>query len=130
VGQNIGFDLTFLAQAGVKPPGPGLDTMELASILLPSQKSYALVELAKQLQTPLFKPHRAIVDAEMAMHVFNALRARLKLLEPGVVAAIGRIVSRTDWPMKFVFTDFLNDGQELPQSSESGLEGINLKDLA
>ena len=132
VGQNISFDLTFLANVGVRPTGMPLDTMDLATVLLPSQGSYGLGELIRTLGLTSLRPHRAIADAEMAMNVLNALRKRLLELDPGVLATITRLSARTDWPMKTIFQKAF-EAKQLGQETiitDAGLDGIDLKTLA
>ena len=36
IGQNVSFDIGFLAKAGVRFPGPVFDTRDLASMLMPN----------------------------------------------------------------------------------------------
>ena len=46
IGQSVEFDLKFLAQGGVWPPGPVYDTFDLGQLLLPGLPSYALRGIA------------------------------------------------------------------------------------
>ncbi len=132
VGQNITFDLTFLGIAGVRTTGAAIDTMELATVLMPAQASYALGELVKTLQLKSLRPHRAIADAEMAMHVFNTLRERLLEVDPGVLATITRLSARTDWSMKMIFqkASELQGLEKQTIVTNADLDGIDLKALA
>ena len=72
VGQNLGFDLAFLEAAGVRPPGPIFDTLELAAVLEPARPDRSLGALAKRYGVPAPVAHRALADAETTRGVFLA----------------------------------------------------------
>ncbi len=72
VGQNVRFDINFLNRAGLNPPGPVFDTLELSRLLRPSATSHSLGELVAELKISNDNPHRALADAEATMGVFLA----------------------------------------------------------
>ena len=74
VGQNIAFDIGFLAKRGLNLPNPRYDTREMASMLLPRLREYGLSPLALFLGITHPRPHRALPDAEVTCQVFHALK--------------------------------------------------------
>lgn len=77
VGQNVEFDLAFLARGGVRSPAPAFDTYELARLLLPGLADYSLRGIAEGLGLEMPVRHRARADAEAARLVFLRLRRLL-----------------------------------------------------
>ena len=59
VGQNVGFDLSFLSRWGVRPGGPAFDTWDLARLLLFDLSDYSLRSLARHLGLEYPTQHRA-----------------------------------------------------------------------
>lgn len=84
VGHNVGFDAAFLEAAGL-PQLPRLDTVELASILLPGAPSYALQRLAADEGVVPEAAHRALHDALTCAAVMSALSRRARDLPPLVL---------------------------------------------
>ena len=58
VGQNIAFDLAFLAKGGMNLSNRVYDTREMASVLLPRHREYSLLPLAASLGISHPRPHR------------------------------------------------------------------------
>lgn len=78
LGQNIGFDLSFLRQYGILIDNPTLDTFELASVILPTAKRYNLGALAIELGLPITEDlHRALDDARLTYRVYSTLFQRM-----------------------------------------------------
>ena len=73
VGQNVGFDLAFLAEEGIVPAGPAYDTLALVSLLQPRRRDRRLAALAEGYGIEAPVAHRALADAETARRVFLAL---------------------------------------------------------
>ncbi len=73
VGHNVAFDADFLEAQGFPPIAMRIDTVELASILLPSAPSYALQRLAAALRPTETRAHRALEDAEGAALLLASL---------------------------------------------------------
>lgn len=84
VGHNVGFDLGFLERAGL-PPRDRLDTVELASILMPTAPTYALQALAAAASITPEAAHRALDDALTCAAVLEVLAARARALPPAVL---------------------------------------------
>jgi DNA polymerase III epsilon subunit family exonuclease len=64
VGHNVSFDLGFLRAQRLFHENIGLDSWELATILLPNMPSYSLSSLAERLGIPMEGRHRAEHDAQ------------------------------------------------------------------
>lgn len=92
VGQNVRFDLAFLAEAGVKFEGPALDTLRFARILFPEGPG-ALSDLAAELGVEMPVAHRALADAKATANVFLQLRRRAAALPPEERSALVRVVA-------------------------------------
>ena len=92
VGQNVRFDLAFLAEAGVEFEGPALDTLRFARILFPEGPG-ALSELARELGVEAPVAHRALADARTAASVFLELRRRAQALPAGEREGLARLVA-------------------------------------
>ncbi|MBI4054102.1 MAG: hypothetical protein HY397_02105 [Candidatus Doudnabacteria bacterium] len=67
VGQNIPFDLAFLAGVGMKFEQPFIDTKELAQVFLPWVKHFNLEYLMRHFNQSLVSHHRALDDAKSAV---------------------------------------------------------------
>lgn len=99
VGHNISFDMGFLEQAYIGGGQHRMDTLTLASILLPHAGRYALSELVRLLELEQdSEGHRALADARNTARLFQALFRRACRLEPsqlGEIIAAGRGMN---WP--------------------------------
>ena len=95
VGQNVRFDLAFLAAAGIEFDGPALDTLRLARVLFPEGPG-GLSELAGELGIEMPVAHRALADARATAAVFVGLRRRAAALPPGELASLARVVARDE----------------------------------
>ena len=97
VGQNIGFDLAFLAAAGLTPPGDVIDTLELATLLEPQHRRQSLAALAERHNVPMPSAHRALADAETTRGVFLALDAHARTLPPALVQEVIALGEGMTW---------------------------------
>jgi DNA polymerase-3 subunit epsilon/ATP-dependent DNA helicase DinG len=108
IGHNIGFDLGFLHRQGVLRENIGVDTFELASILLPHAGRYNLNSLLGYLRVVLptdGQIHRALFDAEAARLLFEALLDQARRLDSRIIEEVAQIASKTDWPLALIFRD-------------------------
>ncbi len=90
VAHNVPFDLSFLQHelrsSGFPAfSGNTFDTVELARILLPTQKSYKLTDLSIYYQLNHDNPHRADSDAEATAIIFLKLLEKINKLPPVTV---------------------------------------------
>ncbi len=93
VGQNVGFDLAFLAQQGIRPSGAVLDTLELAAVLEPKLRDRALGALAAHYGVAMPIAHRALADADATRAVFLALYEQARALPDALLADLIRLDS-------------------------------------
>ena len=103
VGHNVSFDLGFLRAHGLLTNNIGLDTWELATILLPSQPGYSLGALAERFGLALPNAHRAADDAHATGWLFELLCAEAGRLPRAVLMEIARLAYGSDWPLAEVF---------------------------
>ncbi len=109
VGQNVSFDLGFLAAQGIRPPGPVFDTRDMATLLLPGLPEYSLRSLARHLEIDFPVRHRALADAEATHQVFLRLRSRLAELPSGLLAELNRIAAEIEWSLRPLFEEMLQE---------------------
>jgi len=126
IGHNISFDLGFLGKHGLFKQNMGIDTFELASILLPHASRYSLNALLKYLNLePLSEEqaHRALDDAQATRQLFEALLDQARRLDGQAIQQVARIAARTDWPLGTVFSDL---SRERRYSAPAGTLGQQL----
>jgi DNA polymerase-3 subunit epsilon/ATP-dependent DNA helicase DinG len=107
VGHNVGFDLGFLRGQGLLTENLGLDTWELATILLPGLPGYSLGVLAERLGLGMVGQHRALADAERSGLLFVRLTELAAQLPRAVLMEINRLPRESFWPLAAVFRDAL-----------------------
>ncbi len=113
VGHSIPFDAGFLRKRGLARTNPLIDTFELASVLLPSLKSYNLGQVADALgiAVPVGR-HRAMVDTVLAMDVFLALHQRLQTIDLTLLRDLANLDAPRSWPLLNFFRQELRSRQE------------------
>ena len=121
IGQNVSFDLDFLARGLLRPPGPAYDTHDLSGLLLPDLLEHSLRAIARHLQIDFPVRHRALADAEAARQVFLALRERLAALPPPLLAEAARIAAATDWPLRYLLQEVSGERPAGPGAEAPGL---------
>ena len=109
VGHSIENDMTFMRQQNLLLTNAAIDTDELARIVMPHAARYSLKQLAAELAIPLPEHHRALADAEAAMHLFLALCERATQLDVNTLGEIVRASERSDWGLRDVFKEILRD---------------------
>ncbi|MFL2640473.1 MAG: helicase C-terminal domain-containing protein [Dehalococcoidia bacterium] len=99
VGQNISFDLAFLAQQDVHPKNLVYDTRDLSRLIRPDATDHGLAGLAKELLVVNDDPHRALSDADTTMKVFNQLFVRFSELDSKTKYLLNSLVKKggDDW---------------------------------
>lgn len=108
IGHNISFDLGFLRKHGVLEQSVGIDTFELASILLPHASRYSLTALLDYLKValpPNGQAHRALDDAQATRQLFEALLDQARRLDNRIIQEVSRISAKSRWSLGFVFRD-------------------------
>ncbi|HEU5287504.1 MAG TPA: helicase C-terminal domain-containing protein, partial [Candidatus Limnocylindria bacterium] len=104
VGHNIAFDLAFLEHAGLSPH-ERLDTVELASILMPTAPTYALQALAAAADIHPGAAHRALDDALTCAAVLADLAERARALSPSLLAEAQAYAALLGGPFESFFAD-------------------------
>jgi ATP-dependent DNA helicase DinG len=97
LGHNIPFDLAFFKPFRLFGENDVIDTLELASALLPHAPRYALGALCAHLGIPLKATHRAMDDALAAYGLYGQLLATAESLPMGILADLVRYGQDVDW---------------------------------
>ncbi len=120
VGHSIPFDVGFLRRSGLARTNPLIDTFELATVMLPSQSSYNLGQVAESLGVPVpTGRHRAMVDTVLAMEVFVALHQRLQGVDLAWLKDLANLDAPRSWPLLAFFRQELRSRQE-----QEGMQGV------
>ena len=119
VGHNVAFDLAFLAEAGLHVEAPAFDTLELASVLLPTATQLDLSSLAATLAVEVSQRHRALPDAEATGAVLLRLLDRLEALPLATLRDLVRLAEQSGWGLGALFDDALarRDGEAVPNDA-------------
>jgi len=109
LGHYVNFDLQFLHAKRVLRYNNALDTLDLASVLLPTAARYSLISLAQELglPTPPETMHRAIVDARVTMEVYRALFRKALELPLDLLAEIVQLGEEITWGAGTIFEEAL-----------------------
>lgn len=110
VGHNVGFDLSFLREERLGVGNPRIDTVPLATILVPEAGHYNLEHLVHVLNLPNphgEQAHRALDDAEQTVELFLALRERALQLSLSQLDELVRAGQRLSWPETIFFEEVL-----------------------
>ena len=105
IGHNVGFDLAFLRRKGVFGLNEAHDTLEMASVLLPTAARYGLRSLASELGVPVTASHRALDDAQTTRQVFQHLFEIALRLPPPVLEEVTRLGAEIEWGAALVFDE-------------------------
>lgn len=125
VGHNVSFDLGFLRGQGLLTENIGLDTWELATILLPNLSGYSLGALAGRFGLDMAGQHRALEDAGRTGLLFVRLCELAGRLPRAVLMEINRLAHASFWPLTGVFRDALATAGAAPgANSPLGLEQL------
>jgi len=122
IGHNVGFDLAFLRPHGALTFNDAHDTLEMASVLLPTASRYGLGPLASELGVPVTASHRALDDAQTTRQVYQHLLQAALELPPPVLEEITRLGAEIDWGAALVFDEayrqITRDGLDLSQARQ------------
>lgn len=135
VGHNVGFDVGFLQSENLALHNETIDTVTLASVILPSAGRYNLESLAHFLQLPLDESgqaHRAMADVLLTAELLLALREiTLRQLDVGTLSEIVEAGSRVGWREALFFDDVLKDAVKIAFKSKNPpkRDGKRLKEL-
>ena len=117
---NARFDLGFLRSGGILQANPTLDSVELATILLPRAPRYGLGALAEQLGISLENAHRALDDARATSELYWQLWERACALPEKILREICQDEDGSRWPptlfFQAVLSEVMADGVREPKS--------------
>ncbi|MGC9397676.1 MAG: helicase C-terminal domain-containing protein [Anaerolineae bacterium] len=120
VGHNINFDLNFLRRHGVLRHNAGIDTFELANILVPHARRYSLSTLCEELRLDVpDQTHRALDDARMAHLLYVTLFRRAQQLPRELLQELVRLGEHVNWGARYFFKNALY--QRRQHSFQGGL---------
>ncbi|QFT89369.1 hypothetical protein FIU87_11990 [Bacillus sp. THAF10] len=117
VAHNVPFDLSFLQAELVSNGYPAFkgntyDTVELARILLPTQKRYKLSDLSSFFQLKHSSPHRADSDAEATAHIFLKLIDKINVLPKKTVSQLHTLLYSMKSDIYLLFQEDNNNSIE------------------
>ena len=107
IGHNVKFDVGFLRKAGLFEYQQTIDTLELASVLLPTASRYNLGALGKQLGIPLPATHRALDDALVTHACYLRLLEIATELPLETLEEIADLGNFVNWDSGWVFEQAL-----------------------
>ena len=97
IGHNIGFDIGFLKESGLKWEGAFFDTLDMSYILHPTQLDYSLSGLSLFLDLDISNAHRAMADCENTMSLFLNLLTRLRNIKLQTLVQINNLAAKGAW---------------------------------
>ena len=109
IAHNAGFDLSFMRRHDLLRKNPAIDTLDLATMTLPSAPRYGLGALAAQQGIVLDNAHRALADAMATGQLYWQLWMRLCALPPNALAEIIRASENLSWSLREVFQAALTE---------------------
>jgi DNA polymerase-3 subunit epsilon/ATP-dependent DNA helicase DinG len=116
IAHNASFDLAFLRRAGLFRTNPVLDTLELASLLLPRMPRYGLGSLAASLNIVMDEEHRALADARATAALYWHLWQRALTLPEELLREIVLTGGALNWHLAGFFAAALQDADFRPAS--------------
>ena len=108
VGHNIGFDISFLTKFNVLQNNPRVDTMHLASFVLPSVARYSLGSLVTSLEAKTLANHRALDDAKSTYAIYSKMVELLKDIPISVIDQLLKYSQNIDWGAKLPLERFVH----------------------
>ena len=131
VGHNVGFDLSFLRSHGLPIDGPLSDTYDLGRVFAPWSSSHSLTGLAKELDVPVVRAHRAADDAETTRRVFIALLRIAAETDLETLREISGIASRsTTSALRYPLRQMVGDGMASRAQMSLDEPAVDLRELA
>lgn len=138
VAHNIYFDYTFLSNELVRCglpelTSPGIDTVELAQIFMPTALSFRLKDLAEELAFSHKNPHQADSDAEVTAELLITLEKRIRQLPLITLEQIVKLADHMAFQTKEYLAEILADRKqqkEIPSADIEIIFGLALKKKA
>lgn len=120
LGHNVKFDLAFLHKHNIFEYNTGLDTYDMAAVLLPKASRYNLGALAHALNIPSPTTHRALADAQITNSLYSRLLDIALELPLDLLAEIVRLSENVVWGADYVFRYAFNQKNKEPLTAKSG----------
>jgi ATP-dependent DNA helicase DinG len=114
VAHNVSFDIAFLRRVGLFRANPVLDTLELASVLLPRMPRYGLGSLAASLNIVMDEEHRALADARATAALYWQLWQRALTLPEALLNEVVQTGRALNWQLVDFFAAALQDPDYRP----------------
>ncbi len=130
VGHNANFDLSFLQANGLWLDDAVCDTWELAYLVRPSARSYALEALARSEGISAHRAHRALDDAHTTRKLFLKLIGDLGRLPPELLQQITLLSRRSNWDIGALLESARQFSPPLVQPGRAAAGGIDAKQLS
>ncbi|MHC5227329.1 helicase C-terminal domain-containing protein [Enterococcus sp. LJL99] len=135
VAHNIYFDYSFLNQELIRCGAPelkipGIDTVELAQIFLPTEKSFRLSDLSESLGLIHDNPHQADSDAQVTAELLLLIEAKMRRLPLITMEKIALLSKQTGMDTGFYIKSIYEEMKETIAPLDSNLHvisGIALK---
>ncbi len=114
VAHNVPFDLSFLQYelelSGYNSyHGPIIDTVELSRLLLPSEESFKLNQLATKLNIQHDRPHQADSDAEVTAELLLLLLNKIHTLPLLTLQRLKPIITKLDSSLDDILQSAINE---------------------
>lgn len=109
VGHRVDFDLGFLSRYDIGAANIGIDTYDLASVMLPTAPRYNLNSLTAQLGLELEHAHRALDDAVATGRLYWMLWERIMALPLSTLREIVEAAADLGWNAQPVFMAALQE---------------------
>lgn len=103
IAHNVAFDIGFMRRFGTLKQNLPIDTVELASILLPRVPRYGLSSLAEHFNINLENAHRALDDARATAILYWQLWGKTLSLPPALLFEITQAMHNMTWATGEVF---------------------------
>ncbi|HZY41769.1 MAG TPA: 3'-5' exonuclease, partial [Anaerolineae bacterium] len=107
IAHNVSFDLGFVQRQRVLLDTLGIDTFELAGMLIPHAERYSLGALARNVGIELPATHRALDDARVAHALYMKMFERACDIPVKVLEEIVRHAQKLSWAPSIFFEDAL-----------------------
>lgn len=108
IAHNIAFDIAFMNRFGALTSNFTMDTLELASVILPNAHRYNLGSLVDFFGIPLEQAHRALDDARATAHLYLRLWEKALELPRPLLQEIAHAGKSAGWSLTPFFQEASN----------------------
>lgn len=114
IAHNVKFDLGFMRRFGSLKQNQAIDTLEIASILLPKAPRYGLSALTEMLEIKLENAHRALADARATALLYWKLYEIACGLPRSLLQEIYRTGRELNWELADFFEQAYQEAADRP----------------